>query len=733
MSTRHKSIRLFAIICLLAGSNLAFSLTVIIEDDFTNPAGLMPNEQEGFAPMEFPPDGEWQSNGGGNNVYDGGTSLQMPRDGAWLQYIDSRRVSTEIQAGKTYAFLVFVTYPSGGSEPQTFGFGVSGNWSNDFDRHRVFKMQDGNIIFSNYTFTPDADLDTGQDYTPDVEVGLMMKIDAAGAITLWRQDGVDKDPNSSAWVDITPASDPDGVLTIAPGINIIGVNCPGGGGGTFLVDYIALVEDFEQVGPPPEGIVVFDDHFSGNTDDEVSPLKWITRGPREGYNQSGGEGRESDLIMFAANNAWNNPALASVFTMAASGLASYRVDVLLSLANPALAYVGLEESGGDRSRDRGFLIHNDASKVLRVTTDPVNGTGLSTAVSGVETNANYPTGGTPPEIDSNNIQFGLRMIILTNGTLQWFINQDHKANPDNYVAVTPIISTPPGASGSSIQADLNLLGSIPLGPGRSYRFVMHANTGSDLIVDRVTIRDLTQAGGRDVPIIFDDFTNAAGNMPNEQEGFAPMEFPPDGEWQSNGGGNNVYDGVTSLEMPRDGAWLQYIDSRRVTTDLQTGTSYAFLAFVRYPAAGTDPQTFGFGVSGNWSSDFDRHRVFKMQDGDILFSDYTFTPGVDLDTGQDYTPGVKVGLMMWIDENGDITLWQQNGADKTPGSPNWFNITPASDPDGLLAIAAGVNLIGVNCPGGGGGTFSVDYIGLFENPSVPGTGGVNAAVYWELME
>ncbi len=40
------------------------SARVLIEDDFTNPAGLMPNEIEGFSPI--PIGGEWQSNHAGH-------------------------------------------------------------------------------------------------------------------------------------------------------------------------------------------------------------------------------------------------------------------------------------------------------------------------------------------------------------------------------------------------------------------------------------------------------------------------------------------------------------------------------------------------------------------------------------------------------------------------------------------------------------------------------------------
>src|SRR5262249_19844344 len=190
----------------------------------------------------------------------------------------------------------------------------------------------------------------------------------------------------------------------------------------------------------------------------------------------------------------------------------------------------------------------------------------------------------------------------------------------------------------------------------------------------------------------------ARDMKNEWEGFEPMQFPTDGQWQSNGGGHNHFDGVGNLEMPRENAWLQYLDSRRVGTELVAGTSYAFVIVFKMPDA-PGVETMGFAYRGNWDNDNSHntmHRVFRLDGSTIKLANYTFGSGATLDTGVSYVKGAYQSLMLRVGADDKLTLWYANGQVKNAGGA-WQNITPASDPNGLLTIAPGLNIIGANTP------------------------------------
>src|SRR5437867_4207495 len=120
------------------------------------------------------------------------------------------------------------------------------------------------------------------------------------------------------------------------------------------------------------------------------------------------------------------------------------------------------------------------------------------------------------------------------------------------------------------------------------------------------------------PLIEDDFTHTAGDMPADSttgQG-GPMQLPAGSYWtnyQNSDRVPNHYDGGTQLQMPRVNTWNQYIDSRLVSLSLNAVQPYAFVTVFTMPdGAGTE--VMGFAADPSWNTVTNtstRHRVFKL--------------------------------------------------------------------------------------------------------------------------
>lgn len=230
-----------------------------IEDDFNNAAGPMPNEGEGGSPItyvNFPAfgmEGLWASNGASNNTFDGSTSVLIPAQGGWTQYLDCRNLYWQMEnvvvesSGGTYYLVAIFSMPGTGGG-SAVGFGNNASWAAG-DPTRVFKLSGGTIYFSNDTWSTGSDISVGS-YVADTPQGLMMEIAPDGQTSLYYQDGSDKSIDSAAWVDITPGS--SALLDFVFGPNLIGVNTYAGGSGDFQLDYIGLLSSQPVPSPTPE-------------------------------------------------------------------------------------------------------------------------------------------------------------------------------------------------------------------------------------------------------------------------------------------------------------------------------------------------------------------------------------------------------------------------------------------------------------------------------------------------
>jgi len=240
----------------------------LIQDDFTASAGDMPAHPSSGQGSPIPSGGFWTNYQLGDRVpnrFDGITHLQMPRVGDWNQYVDTRIQKFTPPANVPYTFLAIFTMPNN-SGNQCLGFAGDPSWNQgnaNSNYHRVFKLRNGSIYFSNMpashptTFNAN-DVDTGYDYIPGVPQGLKIAVDSARNIRLWYQNGNDKNPGGQGWADITPAGNANGLLTMGTSENMIGINNYGTGGGTFLLDYIALLPGTT---PPVSGTVTMNDYI----------------------------------------------------------------------------------------------------------------------------------------------------------------------------------------------------------------------------------------------------------------------------------------------------------------------------------------------------------------------------------------------------------------------------------------------------------------------------------------
>ena len=220
----------------------------------------------------------WDNIRAGTNIMiDGVSSLHIPMSVAWNQYLDTP-VPTSL-ADKNLA-LVFIFSKSADGEI-ALGFARGTGWGEGFSpqQQRVFKLKGKRIFISQNHVPTDTDEDTNAQITAYAQQGLMMKVDTAGNVRYFYQNGVDINCDSPAWKDITPATSAAGNLTnFDAGLTMIGVNTCGKGDGTLSLDYIGLIE----TGASPK--ILLADHFEGREPGELQRVLAL-RGdhPEEDY------------------------------------------------------------------------------------------------------------------------------------------------------------------------------------------------------------------------------------------------------------------------------------------------------------------------------------------------------------------------------------------------------------------------------------------------------------------
>jgi len=234
------SVFMALLLIFIAGRGYARDPLVIVEDDFTHPAGPL-TAMDG-----------WR----GGGTYDGTTYCQIPQITTFQDYIDL--AGWTLQPGVSYA-LMFVFVPNADGN---MAVGCAGNFSwNWLDTRpvrdsRVFKLNNGKLYFSDTPWDAVNDIDLHQNYQGGTPQGLMIKVDGTGQATLWYQNGGVKDVADSGWIEVTPPSDPQGLLSIpavrTTGDYLIGVNSIDPGSNPFLIDYIGVIAtDWGDTPPPP--------------------------------------------------------------------------------------------------------------------------------------------------------------------------------------------------------------------------------------------------------------------------------------------------------------------------------------------------------------------------------------------------------------------------------------------------------------------------------------------------
>lgn len=402
---------------------------------------------------------------------------------------------------------------------------------------------------------------------------------------------------------------------------------------------------------------------------------------------------EGYLEVFGSGN-WHNPALSTAggafYSIRDDIGIDYRIEYRLRVPQASPHYFGVYSwITGERSR--GFLLREDG--ILALTTD-TSGNGLSgpsAALKGIDTPVSYPVG----------VDFTLRLTLVTNGDLTWEINDGGGFRP-----VVPYSAPDNPAS----QQDLELIQSWPVGAGgaeigagflSSHYMMIQCHGGSDT------------SGGEPAVILEDNFNDPAGDM--SPRGVAE-NVSPAWRWNETGPPPNRYDGVGLLQMPMQGAWSQYIDED--FPGVSQGQSVAVIFVFTMPGSGGE--ALGFSRDGSWTSGGPT-RLFKLRNGNIYLSNSAWSTSADLNTGQQYVSNAPQGLMILVDgSTGKTSLFYQNGSEKESNSDAWVNITPSSDPNGLLDFSFGPNKVGVNnYIASNGQNFAVDYIGLIQNPLIPG--------------
>jgi hypothetical protein len=298
--------RLFVVAILSVFCVGAWAQVVIVEDDFTDLAG--PISAADTAENVNP---GWRKNDGAvAPVYDGTTSILMDMNGGWNQYLDTNIPSAAAGLmSKDVAFVAIFTAPADAGI--AIGFAKDGSWDNGASPQdqRLFKLSGGDILITRDHIPTGTDLDTGQDYTAGTPQGLMFLVAASGAITVHYQNGSDKSPAAAGWVDITPGSDPDGILTFDyVNLNKLGVNSFGSATTQFQLDYIGILDVTPPPPPEPEYLKVFEDNFDGTAGNGPDAAKWVEMPfPGPGANDATLDG--SGVLDMASSGVHNDPAI----------------------------------------------------------------------------------------------------------------------------------------------------------------------------------------------------------------------------------------------------------------------------------------------------------------------------------------------------------------------------------------------------------------------------------------
>lgn len=249
------------VLCVLCSA--AFADVPLVVENFEQPAGLMPVQN---TPPNVSPAWRWNE-GSTASAYDGDSSLLMPMTGGWTQYIDTG--FTPVSAGESVMFVCEFTMPDVGG--QALGFtNPAGNWA--AGEQLIFKLSGGAIYVSDDAWATTTDVDTGQTYVANSPQALAIHVATDGTVTLYYRNG-----DGASWVDITPGTVP----AFDPAVHSkCGVNNYGGGGGTFVVDYIGVIKD-PTFPPPAESLpanLLIQDDFTGTAGDPPDPATWYVGG-----------------------------------------------------------------------------------------------------------------------------------------------------------------------------------------------------------------------------------------------------------------------------------------------------------------------------------------------------------------------------------------------------------------------------------------------------------------------
>ena len=183
----------------------------------------------------------WNETMGNKVTLDGLSSLEVLVNSEFNQYIDT--TIPEPLSGKSLAFVAIFSKSGGGNS--VMGFARDQTWGQGAapTKQRFFKIIGVDLFIAQEFIPTNTDEDTGVDIVPDTPQGLMIKVAPDGGVTYFYQNGADKNIQSEAWQDITPASSPVGNLSgFDPLVSMIGVNSLTGGMGTIRVDKIGLYD-----------------------------------------------------------------------------------------------------------------------------------------------------------------------------------------------------------------------------------------------------------------------------------------------------------------------------------------------------------------------------------------------------------------------------------------------------------------------------------------------------------
>src|SRR4029453_7490454 len=157
-------------------------------------------ESEGNSPIrgDGPASCNWQSNGCCHNHFDGVSTLEMPFNTVWQQYLDARQCGINLDLpAHAYAFSAVFTMPTGATGSFGLGFAEDGSWgqsSNNGVKLRLAIINgDGSIGVhpggDANTQVPNHDLsrliDTGSNVVLGVQQSIGILIETDGKVRIF--------------------------------------------------------------------------------------------------------------------------------------------------------------------------------------------------------------------------------------------------------------------------------------------------------------------------------------------------------------------------------------------------------------------------------------------------------------------------------------------------------------------------------------------------------------------